>query len=107
VRRSDGVADIESAIVPVLWAPFPEDLPPMVAEVNLFSPTGLPDEDFIARYHADGLLGLLKTGQHAIYEAIVWKLAMHVQRIHRFYWVEPNVPPGIEGLRTTFTKGAA
>jgi hypothetical protein len=95
----------ETAIIPVLWAPFREAFPPRIAKVNLFQPNGLPDESYIASYLNYGLLGLLRTGQSEIYETFVWKLAMHVQRIHSLYWVEPNIPSGPTGLRTSFQEG--
>ncbi|GAA2597256.1 hypothetical protein GCM10010435_90680 [Winogradskya consettensis] len=103
--RAAAAPGIESAIVPVLWTPFHEMLPGVTADVNIFRPTGLPDEDYTARYLTDGLFGLLRTGQTEIYEAIVWKLAMHIQRIHSLYWVEPGVPEGIAGLRQSFSEG--
>jgi hypothetical protein len=62
----------------------------------------LPDESGLARYHADGLFGLAQTGQTATYDAIVWKLALHIQRIHQSFWVEPLVPRSVEGLRSSF-----
>jgi hypothetical protein len=105
VPRSGPVPRTESAIVPVLWTPFEQRLPAPVAAVRMFTPTGLPDEDWTARYLTDGLLGVARTGQTAIYDAIVWKLAMHIQRIHGRYRVEPSVPDGVEGLRTSFTEG--
>jgi hypothetical protein len=107
LRRSDGRPGVETAIAPVLWTPFHEELPKPVAEVNMFTPTGLPNEDYSAQYRANGLYGLIRTEQMAIYHSIVWKLAMHIQRIHNDYWVEPDVPTGIEHLRTSFTEGAA
>jgi hypothetical protein len=106
VRRDGAGPHVESAIVPVLWTPFHEPLPRSISDINVFSPTGLPDEDYTARYLTDGLLGLLRTGQRDIYEAIVWKLALHIQRIHSLYWVEPGIPDGVEGLRTSFTEEA-
>jgi hypothetical protein len=103
--RHGSAPGAESAIVPVLWTPFEQPLPKPVAEVNMFIPTGLPDEDWTARYLSDGLLGVARTGQTAIYDAIVWKLAMHIQRVHARYRVEPAVADGIEGLHTSFTEG--
>ncbi len=106
VPRRDAVPGAESAIIPVLWTPFERDLPASVAGVNLFVPTGLPAEDHTARYLEDGLLGLSRTGQTSIYAAVVWKLALHIQRIHSRYRVEPGIPDGVKGLRTSFTEDA-
>ncbi|MEU4161503.1 TIR-like protein FxsC [Actinoplanes sp. NPDC026670] len=97
-----GEPHAQTAIVPVLWTPFSEPPPPTVAAVQMFTPTGLPDESGTARYLADGLFGLTQTGQTATYDAIVWKLALHIVRLHQDYRVEPLVPPGVEGLRTGF-----
>ena len=94
----------ETAVVPVLWTPIRGRIPPVVADVDLFMPTGLPDE-FGALYRQDGLLGLLKTGQDRIYQAIVWKLALHVERIRSSYWVESGVLDNPDSLRTTFERG--
>ncbi|MEV4275011.1 TIR-like protein FxsC [Actinoplanes xinjiangensis] len=91
-----------TAIVPVLWTPFSEPVPAPIAAVQMFTPTGLPDESAIALYREEGLMGLVQTGQTAAYDAIVWKLAMHIQRIHSNYRVEPLVPDGIEGLPSSF-----
>ncbi|MFC4070623.1 hypothetical protein [Actinoplanes subglobosus] len=104
VSRGGASQATESAIVPVLWTPFEQSLPGPVAAVDMFTPSGLPDEDWTARYLADGLLGVARTGQTAIYDAIVWKLAMHIQRIHARYRVLPAVPDGVEDLRASFTE---
>ncbi|WP_327010399.1 TIR-like protein FxsC [Dactylosporangium sp. NBC_01737] len=104
VRRDTRRPDGETAIVPVLWAPFLRPLPPVVAEVNRFTPTGLPDSSYNAMYQEYGILGLLRTGQDGVYDAVVWKLAMHIQRIHHFYEVEASVLSSVDGLRTTFGK---
>jgi hypothetical protein len=102
VPRDGSPGDGQTAIVPVLWTPFPEPAPRPVAEVQVFTPTGLGDENAAARYRADGLFGLAQTGQTDTYRAIVWKLAQHVQHIHQNYRVEPLVPDSVEGLRTRF-----
>jgi hypothetical protein len=101
VPRQPGAEAAESAIVPVLWTPITWPLPPVVAEVNLFMPTRLRD-DFRAGYQAEGMLGLLRTGQENVYQAIVWRLAQHVVRIHRSYRVEPLYVSDSGELRTSF-----
>lgn len=100
-RTKDSEPD-QTAIVPVIWTPMTGRLPDLVAEVGLFIPTDLPERDFEAAYLNYGLLGLIRTGQDRVYRTIVWKLAMHVARIHHLYRVETGIPDGIEGLRTTF-----
>ncbi|GLY00195.1 MULTISPECIES: hypothetical protein [Actinoplanes] len=106
VPRAGSGPVMESAVVPVLWTPFRDQLPPLIAKVNVFSPTGLPDPDYGERYRTDGLFGLIETRQSDVYKMIVWRLALHIQRLHSLYWVEPAVPGGVEGLRTSFAEEA-
>ncbi|GAA0497973.1 hypothetical protein Ade02nite_53520 [Paractinoplanes deccanensis] len=101
IARHPDADPAESAIVPVLWTPVTWPLPPVVAEVNLFMPTRLRD-DFRAGYQAEGMLGLLRTGQENVYQAIVWRLAQHVVRIHRSYRVEPLHVTDTSELGTSF-----
>ncbi|HEY0531304.1 MAG TPA: TIR-like protein FxsC [Actinoplanes sp.] len=96
----------ESAIVPVLWTPLTGDVPEVVADVNYFVPARLPPDDRAA-YRAEGMLGLLKTGQENVYQAIVWRLAQHVERIRRTYRVEPLYLQSEDDLRTTFERGGS
>jgi hypothetical protein len=103
VPRVPDADPAESAIVPVLWTPIAGDLPPVVAEVNYFRPPRLPSADRAA-YEAEGMLGLLKTGQVNVYEAVVWRIAQHVERIRRSYWVKPLYLEREDGLRTTFER---
>ncbi|WP_250003778.1 hypothetical protein [Actinoplanes sp. M2I2] len=102
--RAEPTGHDASAIVPVLWAPPAGPLPPAVADVPLFVPGRLRD-DFRADYRAEGLLGLLRTGKEPIYQAVVWRIAQHVERIRRHHRVEPLHLPGPAGLRTTFERG--
>jgi hypothetical protein len=99
-RSMDETTASTPAIVPVIWTPV-RRLPPMIVEADLFMPTGLPPE-FSALYREDGLLGLLKTGRDNTYQAIVWKLALHVEKIRSTYWVEPLVISNAESLATSF-----
>lgn len=102
--RTKDAEPTQTAIVPVIWTPLHGRLPDVVAEVGLFIPTDLPDRDFEAAYLNYGLLGLIRTSQDRAYRTIVWKLALHVARIHHLYWVETGIPAGIDGLRTTFDR---
>jgi TIR domain-containing protein len=103
VPRTPDADPVQTALVPVLWTPVRDRLPRIVSEVDLFVPTGLPPE-FAALYLEDGLLGLLKTGQDRVYQAIVWKLALHVEWIRSSYWVESAVLDNADDLRTTFDR---
>ncbi|GIF22184.1 hypothetical protein BJ973_002509 [Actinoplanes tereljensis] len=102
--RSPEADPAESAIIPVLWTPMTGRIPPVVAEVNYFIPTRLSADDRAA-YLAEGLLGLLKTGQENVYQAIVWRIAQHVERIRRGYWVPPLYLEREDDLHTTFERG--
>ena len=88
VRRVTGEPDGETAIVPVLWAPFLRSLPPEFAEINRFTPMGMPDSRYNARYQEYGVLGLMRTRQDDVYDTVV----------------EPSVLSSFDGLRTTFGK---
>ena len=96
----------EKAIVPVIWHPLDHTvrLPPVVARVGLFVPPDLPDPGYETAYRKDGLLGLMRTGQDKAYRAIVWKLAMHVNRVRQSCVVMPNVPADVSELRTSFEE---
>ena len=96
----------ESAIVPVIWLPLEHNvrIPPMVHRVGLFIPPDLPDPGFETAYRAYGLLGLIRTGQEKAYRAIVWKLAMHVNRLRQSCVVMPNVPADVSELPTSFEE---
>jgi hypothetical protein len=103
--RGDGADPDLTAVVPVLWTPISTAVPRAVADVNVFVPTGLPRAEFAAAYLAEGLLGLLKTDQEAVYQATVWKLARHIVRIRQDYRVEPLHLDNAKDLRTTFERG--
>jgi hypothetical protein len=95
----------ERAIVPVIWMPLrPLSLPPAVRRVGLFVPPDLPDPGFETAYRNDGLLGLIRTGQDRAYRAIVWKIAMHVNRVRQSCVVMPDVPADASELPTSFEE---
>lgn len=91
VTRSTGNSTRhQSAIIPVIWAPLPEErIPAAVLAVQRFSPTGLPNANITAQYKANGIFGLLKQNQDDAYQAVVWSLALHIADIHYAYRVEP------------------
>lgn len=103
VRRADGSpGGNETSIVPVLWAPVVDKIPDDVNAVTRFSPRDMPDPAYEAAYEENGLFGLLTQHQTDAYEAFVWKLALHVQRLNARYYVEPKVPRNTTGLRKSF-----
>lgn len=107
IKRDGTQLPGETAIVPVLWAPIKLELPSVVSEVTLFMPRNLPDPSFLPEYEANGLYGLLRSDQIQAFKAIVWKLALHVQRVCHSYHVEP-MRLATEELRRSFvTEGAS
>jgi hypothetical protein len=110
VRRGPdptGGTTVEVAILPVLWAPIAERVPPSIRRIGSFTPHGLPDPDFARLYEENGLYGLLRTQKIDVYQSIVWSLARRIQQIHHQYYVEAGVPAGTAGLRRSFYRGDA
>jgi hypothetical protein len=105
VTRRDGRHDLETAVLPVVWAPaHAADLPKVIRDVQMFSPTQLPKDDYAAQYFQDGLYGLRTMGLEDAYRAIVWRLARRIVDIHYSHVVAPldPIPTGVEGLRKDF-----
>lgn len=87
------------SIIPVIWAPIAERLPPAVADVQRFVPalpTAIKDA-----YRKHGIFGLRKTDPHA-YDAVVWSLSLEIQRLFHDHRVEPLFLRDTRGLRRTF-----
>jgi hypothetical protein len=85
-------ADRHAVIVPVLWAPIPDDrFPVVVSNLQIFAPIGLPDPGIAAQYLREGVVGLMQMGQQVAYQAVVWRLAQHIARLHYSHRVEPRV----------------
>jgi hypothetical protein len=102
-RRTGEPADVQ-AIIPVLWTPPTTEEPPIVAAVQRFVPTDLPDTTTAAGYQSEGLLGLLRTGRHEEFQAVIWKLSLHIQRLNANYWVEPLTPRDVDELHDSFER---
>jgi hypothetical protein len=81
----------QTAILPVIWAPYPDDrTPAVIAQVQRFSPNGLPAIDLTARYKQDGVLGLMQLRRTSAYNSLVWDLAKAIADLHHRHWVEPR-----------------
>ena len=92
VRGGRG-ANYRTGIIPVIWAPYPEELfPPVIRRVQWFSPEGLPDIDILAEYQKNGVSGLMYMKQDIFYRSIVLRLAQHIANFHYNYEVESRVP---------------
>lgn len=87
-----GGSDDQTAIIPVIWAPWPTGMtvPGAVGAVQQFTPDGLPDPKIAKLYRSEGVLGLTKVAKDA-YEPVVWRLARQVVNIAYNHEVEPCV----------------
>jgi hypothetical protein len=90
VPRS-GEAAQNTAIIPVIWAPFAEKVtPPTIDAIQRFSPNGLRDLDIVRQYHVYGMQGLMQAGLTGSYQTVVWELARQIATVHRSHWVRPQ-----------------
>lgn len=79
----------QTPIIPVTWAPMASGLlPPAVHKIQRFSPSRLDKVDISAKYEADGVFGLMRTGRRDPYKGIVWQLALRIAQFHYTYQVE-------------------
>jgi hypothetical protein len=82
-RKVGDRSDNETGIIPVVWTPVPANrLPAVVAEVQRFSPRGLPDVNVPALYAVEGVYGFMRMGQEMHYRAVVWRLAQTIAEFH-------------------------
>jgi hypothetical protein len=94
--RAGSRPDHQTGIIPVIWAPIlHERVPPVISDIQRFSPHGLPDPDIAAHYQENGVLGLLRMWQEpayqAAYQAVVWRLAQRIARRRSTHWVETHI----------------
>lgn len=107
LRRGDTGSARQTAILPVIWAPYAkEQTPAVVAGVQRFAPDGMPTAGLAARYEEYGVLGLKRTGRDSDYKAIVWELAKAIAELQQSHWVEPR-ELRYEELRDVFTEDPA
>ena len=101
----NGWTETNECVVPVLWVPLSEaQTPDPVKEVELFRPPGLDVPGLVAAYRRHGLLGL-HTVQPELYTAVVWYLALEINRKLDEYRVEPIIPSDRGELRNAFETG--
>jgi hypothetical protein len=102
IRTTGEPADEDTGIIPVIWAPTQTSAPKRVSRVQRFQPwDDLSNISFQSQYERDGLYGLIHTNP-AGYDAVVWKLAMYIQKLQHEFWVEPDVRTTVKGLSRTF-----
>lgn len=103
-RRGSAGSARQTAILPVIWAPYAkEETPAVVAEVQRFAPNGLPMAGLAARYEQEGVRGLKRKGRDPDYHAIVWELAKAIAELQHSHWVEPR-ELRYEELRNVFAE---
>ncbi len=91
ISFAGGRPDHQTAIIPVVWAPVPDDrIPPVVAQVQRFSPAALPHTNIAAQYKDHGIVGLLQMRRATAYQGVVWQLAQHIASFHYNHRVEPR-----------------
>jgi len=89
--RRAAASDKQTAILPVIWAPYPDDrTPAVVAEVQRFSPPQLPAIELTAKYEQHGILGLMQMQRKHSYSGVVWELAKAIANLQDNHWVEPR-----------------
>lgn len=88
-RRAGDGETAQVGIIPVIWTPVPDGhMLPAIAQVQRFSPRGLPDVDLAAGYEAEGVYGLLRMKQEDLYEVLVWRIARCIADFHFGHVVE-------------------
>lgn len=96
--------DHQTAIIPAIWAPYPEELTPTaIRAVQRFSPSDLPNVDILGEYEKYGISGLMWMKRDISYRGVVWRLAQHIADFHHSYSVEPRTLRQDE-LRDTFQE---
>lgn len=105
VNRHTGGTDHETAVVPLLWSPVPNDrVPTVISDIQRFAPMGLPDTSVALNYGREGLYGLRMVGMEPAYKAIVWQLAKRVVEIVGTHRVEALRVNGPDELHNVFAE---
>jgi hypothetical protein len=102
------VSTRQIAILRVIWARFPKvRIPPVVAQVQRFSPARLPVISLVVGYERYGVLvRCARTDAVAWAFRVVWGLVRPIADLHDSDWVEPREFRH-EGLRDVFTRNPA
>jgi TIR domain len=81
----------QGCIVPVRWAPFHEELPRHISQVQIFSPDRDPAPRAPDHYGKNGVLGLIRMKRlRESYEIVTWQLAMHIAHMFHSQRTEPR-----------------
>ena len=72
----------QGCIIPVIWAPFHDALPPRISPTLIFSPDRAPEPKTPDHYVKNGVFGLMQMRLlRESYEIVAWQLAMHIANI--------------------------
>lgn len=95
----------QGCIIPVIWAPFHENLPKHMKNTLFFSPDRDPEPRAPEHYKSNGVFGLMRMNRlRDFYEIVAWQLALHIAHIihsqqtesREFQRADLIVPPGDE-----------
>jgi hypothetical protein len=95
--------DNSTAIIPVLWAPTDDPLPPAIRKIQIFMPSGVPGSTE-SLYRRHGIFGLLRMRRRNAYGTVVWTLAQEIAATYNTRSVRRWVPAGTAGLRRSFEE---
>lgn len=100
-----GRLSLPTAVIPVLWTPITEELPPIVNKIQRFTPPPVVSPEHIQLYEAEGVMGMSDVNPGA-YRAVVWALARQIQRISAALDVAPSDSTRVDRLRRAFGERA-
>jgi hypothetical protein len=92
-----------TAVIPILWTPIKDEIPPIVDQVQRFIPTPVLTSQHIQLYKSEGVLGMSDVDR-AAYRAIVWAIAREIQEIDAALRVAPSYEAGTNHLRRSFRE---
>lgn len=94
-----------TAVIPVLWTPIKDEIPPIVSKIQRFTPSPVLTSQHIQLYKSEGVLGMSDVDRVA-YRAIVWAIAREIQEVDAALRVAPLLDTGIDPLRRSFRESA-
>ena len=81
----------QGCIIPVIWAPFHENLPKHMKNTLFFSPDRDPESRAPEHYKSNGVFGLMRMNRlRDFYEIVAWQLALHIAHTIHSQETEPR-----------------
>lgn len=88
-RLNQRTSPRQGCIIPVVWAPYPEEsLPSQISADMIFSPGDQPDPGLPDLYQTHGIMGLMRMNQETSYQITVWQLAMDIRDVYYGQYVK-------------------